>query len=407
MHGSRSTGSKSIAFSRKIQTNTVSASGATSLRLSALWTMPLACVVDHLDQDLDRGLEAARHARGGLARGQPQQRSSRARRAAIEKNERIEIEDREVDQPLRLAGSADGSGGERCIHRRSGHVLLRPSLGSRCLLVRSFGCAPRAGRARAARTSTTACTAPSTPAAPARLTPGTIRDASTSIATDAAIFTISQPIMLTALTTGESDDSRLVVPRAIKRAGHDHHGRAVERRDRADPLPTTRPATTAATAPSTSWAAMTRHGERAGCRWREKLGFCARQRLEEAFSASSSKRPGRPLRSSPRDTASREGRGMATFSTAQDYTYKPARLRTPQVLAADARGAGTSAARRMPSSPKDHRPCRMNSAVASSSPASSPPASARARRRPSRPRITAATASRTTTSSSSPRAWAR
>jgi hypothetical protein len=37
-----STGSRSIAFSRKIQTNTVSASGATSLRLSALWTMPFA-----------------------------------------------------------------------------------------------------------------------------------------------------------------------------------------------------------------------------------------------------------------------------------------------------------------------------------------------------------------------------
>ena len=37
-----STGSRSIALSRKIQTNTVSASGATSLRLSALWMMPLA-----------------------------------------------------------------------------------------------------------------------------------------------------------------------------------------------------------------------------------------------------------------------------------------------------------------------------------------------------------------------------
>ena len=42
MAGSRSTGSRSIAFIRKIQTNTVSASGATSLRLWALCTMPLA-----------------------------------------------------------------------------------------------------------------------------------------------------------------------------------------------------------------------------------------------------------------------------------------------------------------------------------------------------------------------------
>ncbi len=39
----RSTGSRSIAFIRKIQTNTVSASGATNLRLWALCTMPLAC----------------------------------------------------------------------------------------------------------------------------------------------------------------------------------------------------------------------------------------------------------------------------------------------------------------------------------------------------------------------------
>ena len=40
------------------------------------------------------------------------------------------------------------------------------------------------------------------------MTPGTIRDASTSIATEGAIFTNPHPIMLTALTTGEADDSR-------------------------------------------------------------------------------------------------------------------------------------------------------------------------------------------------------
>ena len=43
MNGIRSTGSRAIAFIMKIQTNTVSASGATNLRLLALWTMPLAC----------------------------------------------------------------------------------------------------------------------------------------------------------------------------------------------------------------------------------------------------------------------------------------------------------------------------------------------------------------------------
>src|SRR6478609_4769800 len=50
-------------------------------------------------------------------------------------------------------------------------------------------------------------------------TPGTIRDASTSIATEAAIFTNPQPIMLTVLTTGDSDESGLVAPRAIKAPG--------------------------------------------------------------------------------------------------------------------------------------------------------------------------------------------
>ena len=38
-------------------------------------------------------------------------------------------------------------------------------------------------------------------------TPGTIRDASTNNATDAAIFTNAQPSMLSALITGESDES--------------------------------------------------------------------------------------------------------------------------------------------------------------------------------------------------------
>ena len=42
MRGSRSTGRRSIAFIRKIQMKTVSATGATNLRDSALWTMPLA-----------------------------------------------------------------------------------------------------------------------------------------------------------------------------------------------------------------------------------------------------------------------------------------------------------------------------------------------------------------------------
>ena len=59
MRGIRSTGSKSIEFIRKIQTNTVSASGADELARRALCTMALGLVVDHLDHDLDRRLESA------------------------------------------------------------------------------------------------------------------------------------------------------------------------------------------------------------------------------------------------------------------------------------------------------------------------------------------------------------
>ena len=42
IRGRKSTGSMSMAFIRKIQTNTVRASGAISLRLLALWITPLA-----------------------------------------------------------------------------------------------------------------------------------------------------------------------------------------------------------------------------------------------------------------------------------------------------------------------------------------------------------------------------
>ena len=49
--------------------------------------------------------------------------------------------------------------------------------------------------------------------------PGTMRAASTSIATEATSLAIAQPIMLTALTTGDSAEIRLVAPRAINAPG--------------------------------------------------------------------------------------------------------------------------------------------------------------------------------------------
>ena len=81
--GSRSTGSMSMAFIRKIQTNTVRASGATSLRL---WRCgyALGLIVDHLVQHFDRGLEAAGHTRRRLAR-HATTGSSRSHPAATQK----------------------------------------------------------------------------------------------------------------------------------------------------------------------------------------------------------------------------------------------------------------------------------------------------------------------------------
>ncbi len=52
-----------------------------------------------------------------------------------------------------------------------------------------------------------------------QIRPGTMRDANTSIATDATSLTMLQPSMLTALTTGDNAESRLVAPRAISAPG--------------------------------------------------------------------------------------------------------------------------------------------------------------------------------------------
>src|SRR6476619_4719648 len=103
MIGSRSTGSRSIALSRITQTNTVSARGPTNLRLVALWTMPLAS----LSTASSRNSEAARHPRGHLARGQPHDEA--AQHAERDREEdRVVIDDREIDQSLRLAGAEMG-----------------------------------------------------------------------------------------------------------------------------------------------------------------------------------------------------------------------------------------------------------------------------------------------------------
>ena len=82
-------------------------------------------------------------------------------------------------------------------------------------------------------------------------TPGTIRAASTSMATESAIFTNPHHSMLTALTTGDSDDSRLVAPRAISAPGTTTTAAPYARRQ-APMRPPRSPATTAAIAPTAS-----------------------------------------------------------------------------------------------------------------------------------------------------------
>src|SRR5664279_1156269 len=90
--------------------------------------------------------------------------------------------------------------------------------------------------------------------------PGMMRAASTSMATESAILTNPHPSMLTALTTGDSDDSRLVAPRAIRLPGTTTTA-APYAADSAPIGPATRPATATATAPIAACAAITRHGD--------------------------------------------------------------------------------------------------------------------------------------------------
>src|SRR3954452_18988111 len=105
-------------------------------------------------------------------------------------------------------------------------------------------------------------------------TPGTIRAASTSMTIDSAIFTNPHHSMLTALTTGDSDDSRLVAPRAISAPGTTTTA-APYAADTAPRRPARSAATATATAPSAACAAITRQGESTG--WsRSKASASAR-----------------------------------------------------------------------------------------------------------------------------------
>ena len=90
-----------MAFIRKIQTNTVNASGETSLRLARISNHALGLVLHHFRQNFYRRLETAWHARGGFARSRPKQPAAQsAQNDGV--NQRVQVEQTEVDDALLL-----------------------------------------------------------------------------------------------------------------------------------------------------------------------------------------------------------------------------------------------------------------------------------------------------------------
>src|SRR5205085_454133 len=93
-------------------------------------------------------------------------------------DDRVEVDDGEIDQALRLSGAEMGEVVNDVFTGRQGMLFcghrFSPDVFSS---IRRVG-VRRCGRARAARTSTTAGRAPSTPAAPARLATATAPDGS-------------------------------------------------------------------------------------------------------------------------------------------------------------------------------------------------------------------------------------
>ena len=257
MSGSRSTGSRSIALSRKTQTNTVSASGATNLRLVALWTMPLASL-----STISTRISTAAWKRPGTPevalRAARQSRKQPSTPSSDREEDRVEVDDREVDQALRLAGAEMGQVVNDVFTGGLG-VLFCGHLSCPGLALLVLESAPEPARARAARTSTTACRAPSTPATPARRQPGTMRAASTSMTTESAIFTNPHHSMLDRADDGrqrrqpagraarhqrarDDDDRRAVRRRHARRSRpptspRHRHGHGAERRLRGDHAP--------------------------------------------------------------------------------------------------------------------------------------------------------------------------
>ena len=91
-----STGSMSMVFMRNTRQKIVSASGAMSLLRP--WKVSLHLAVDELDDDLDEGLELARHAGGRLARLR-QEEEARAGRQHQREEQRVQVERHDAPSP--------------------------------------------------------------------------------------------------------------------------------------------------------------------------------------------------------------------------------------------------------------------------------------------------------------------
>ena len=268
--GSRSTGSRSIALSRKIQMKIVSAIGPTILRLVALWTMALAW-----SSTISIMNSIAAWKRPGTP--------DVTRRAAIRPiSQENEAQDRREQHrvPVDRRGSrrcrpdrrhwTGGSGDAGCIHRRSVRVLLRPC-----------------GRSFPIKSSTRApCERhPIHSQAPGQRDQqrrphhrgAALELAVISIAIEQTIFADSQPSRPSAVVM-----RRLAVrqPRRAarhQRARNDRGGGAKQSADHNAGNPNTSPTSSEMTAPASACTITTRHGDGADPLIAKRFGLRCRQ----------------------------------------------------------------------------------------------------------------------------------
>ena len=240
----------------------------------------LGLALDHLDEDLDRGLEAAGDAGRRLARRAPQQPAASTPSEDGEED-RVEVEDREVDERSSASGSAGAAGGGRCIHRRWARDLRQPCVVSPVVLY--------AAAATAAPPSTPSCTPPGPPAMPASSVAARASAPAASMATEPPIFTD-----LPHHEAHGADARRHAREPAASCRAPSRRPAPPPRRRRTAPTaitftrPVTAHATRATTNPTAACAATTHHGDTGGLLGPQGLRLSRVRGSGNRFAASSS-----------------------------------------------------------------------------------------------------------------------